>query len=170
MKNRDVRGQRSTVLLAFIFTLTQLEAAHAQLPSPGSSPKAAGSEFFVGAEMGKPLVTVHLLNGVRTPGVYHVPVETNLAELIAFAGGATDQADLSGVRIRRASPEISLLEVDLVKDMKLARSLLPVQDQDIVHIETKVTPERTLTWISILSSIASVVLSIALINDIRNRN
>lgn len=143
--------------------------SYAQVPTTSASAKTAGSEFYVGGDFGKPLITVHVLAGVRLPGVYHVPMDTDLAELIAYAGGATEHADLESITVRRTYPKIKLIEVDLDKEMRLAQQILPVQDKDIVRIEQKVTPERTLTWVSILASLASVVLSVYLVDDIRKR-
>lgn len=157
-------------LLSFILASIFCLEVTAQVPSSGATVKSAGAEYFVGAEFGKPLITVHLLSGVRTPGVYHVPMDTDLAELIAYAGGATERADLGAITLRRQTPQFKLLEINLADEMKVAKNIMPIHDRDVIRIEQSNAPERTLTWVSIIASIASVILSMALIDDIRRRN
>jgi protein involved in polysaccharide export with SLBB domain len=70
---------------------------------------------------------VHILGEVQKPGEYRVPDNTDLLELLAKAGGPTEFANLSWVKIRRVmpvelsstrnvtrlSPTVSVLDVNL---------------------------------------------------------
>lgn len=47
---------------------------------------------------------VHILGEVQKPGEYRVPDNTDLLELLAKAGGPTEFANLSWVKIRRVMP------------------------------------------------------------------
>jgi hypothetical protein len=47
---------------------------------------------------------VHILGEVQKPGEYRVPDNTDLLELVAKAGGPTEFANLSWVKIRRVMP------------------------------------------------------------------
>ena len=60
-------------------------------------------------------MVVNLLDGIRNPGVYHLPVDTSLSQLIAFAGGANEKADLSDVTLRRQGKNPEVLRIDLEK-------------------------------------------------------
>lgn len=46
-------------------------------------------------------VVVHVLGAVRTPGIVEVRLGDRVVDAIAAAGGATDEADLSGVNLAR---------------------------------------------------------------------
>ena len=142
--------------------------AQAQLGPTAQSTMAR--EYFVGRDLGRPLITVHLLNGVSLPGVYHVPAGTDVAELIAFAGGATAQSDLSGVLVRRPEGRsYKIVEMNLEKSLRDTNDLLRVQDRDVIQIDQKFQAERTLTWVSIVSATATVILTVFMVQDIQRR-
>jgi|GEM_PF-3188949 len=147
--------------------------ARAQVVSPFSkdaSPSRPGYEFFVGREYGKPLITVNLLRGVREPGVYHIPIDTSLAQLIAYAGGALESSDLTEVAIRREREgKTEVIDYNLEKSFLKDPALLTLRDRDIVHIEGRDTVDSTLKGASLVATIASIGVSVALINDLRNR-
>ena len=158
------------LLVAFSLVMTQ--GAWAQVTTPLEAPQTPGSEFFVGKQFGKPLVTVNLISGVSRPGVYHVPVGTDLAQLLAYAGGATGSADLSEISIQRigANEKPKLVEVDLDEVFQSTSTIPSVADRDIVHIEQKASLDSTVKWISLFSMVASIGLSLALLNDIQKRD
>lgn len=159
-------------IIALLFSTAFAPAlALAQIVAPSNLLPASAREFYVGRELGKPLVTVNLLNGVTTPGVYHIPYDTNLAQLLAYAGGASERADLREVTVRHTeSGKLFVSEVNLEKALKESKDLYQMRDQDIVQIEQKFSAEKSMQWIGIVSSIASVVLSFYLVKDIERRN
>ena len=75
--------------------------AAAQVVSGFNRQQHEANEFFVGRELGKPLISINLISGVKHPGVYYVPVGTDMAQLLAYAGGATSEAELESVTLRR---------------------------------------------------------------------
>ncbi len=155
--------------LAFAM-LANISLARAQLTPPVMAAVSA-REFFVGRDQGKPLLTVHLLNGVGSPGVYHIPMDTDLAQLIAYAGGASERADLSEITIRRGTRgNYKILDIDLHKSLKDSNEIFKLQDNDVVQIDSQFSAERPLQWVGIISAIASVVLSVYLVKDIQNKN
>lgn len=146
--------------------LLNAPSAMAQFSPPNNLAVTAAREYFVGRDLGKPLITVHLLNGVGSPGVYHVPSDTDLAELISYAGGATERTDLSSVTVRRNERgRFQITELDLEKALKEPIDLFHVQDQDVVQFKQHYNPERTLQWVGIVSAIASIVMTIYLVKD-----
>lgn len=126
-----------------------------------------GKEYYVGQSLGQPLMTVNIINGVGAPGVYHVPVNTNMAELFSYAGGATENADLELVTVRSKSKD-GTSKVHNFNFEKLVQSpgnLPQIQDKDIVHIETRDKLETSLKWLTLLSLITSITATIVVIND-----
>ncbi|HEX4923972.1 MAG TPA: SLBB domain-containing protein [Bdellovibrionales bacterium] len=136
--------------------------ARAQLPGTFAGISSSGSEFFVGRIEGKPLITVHLISGVRFPGVYHVPIQTNLAQLFAFAGGTNDNADLGDILIRSqaANGTPTVREVDL-KEIVEDNGLVPVlQERDTIVVDTKVDYiGRTAMYVGVIGGVLAVILS-----------
>lgn len=144
--------------------------AFAQHSSPLNMAATSVREFYVARDMGKPLLTVHLLNGVTSPGVYHIPVDTDVAQLIAYAGGAVPTSDLSEITVRRGKGNnLQITSLDLEKALRSRDDLFHMHDQDIVQIEQKFNAEKPLQYVGIISAIASVVLSVYLVRDIENR-
>jgi len=153
-------------ICAALISLLYTNAAVAQLYDTSKQVLSQGNEFFVGREYGKPLVKVNLISGVQKPGVYHVPAGTDLAEVIAYAGGASEKAKLHDITIvRQNGKERSALEVNLERSLSRSTQLPAVNDQDIVHIPVDRSLDRTLTWVSILSGLASIALAVTIIDQ-----
>lgn len=161
--------KRTLSLLLVIAISTQSTLADAQM-SPPNMAAVSAREYYVARDMGKPLVTVHLLNGVTAPGVYHVPIDTNVAQLIAYAGGALPTSDLGDITIRRGQrANYQITNLDLDKALQEKKELILIQDQDIVQIDQKFNADKPLQWVGIVSAIASIFLSVYLVEDIRKR-
>jgi protein involved in polysaccharide export with SLBB domain len=77
------------------------------LPSPALSqsatPKTPGKGYLLPQEQGLEMM-VHIFGEVQKPGEYRVPDHTDVLELVAKAGGPTEYANLSWVKIRRVMP------------------------------------------------------------------
>ncbi|MBK9295052.1 MAG: SLBB domain-containing protein [Oligoflexia bacterium] len=128
-----------------------------------------GSEYFVGRIEGKPLITVNLVGGVRFPGVYHIPIQTDLTQLFSYAGGVVDNADLTSIHLRNVKGnQISSHRIN-AKDLFSDNKTMPaIQDQDTILVETKSDPLVAASlWIGILSGVAGIVLSTLLITRTR---
>ena len=127
----------------------------------------SGSEYFVGRIEGKPLVTVYLLSGVHIPGVYHIPIQTDLGELLAYAGGLTDTADVSDISVRsRADKVPEMRHYDLDNIVSKNKPLPALEENDTIHIGTKTdTSQRTLLFVSILAAAASIALTAYVITN-----
>jgi polysaccharide export outer membrane protein len=71
------------------------------------------------------------------PGTYRLDKEnTNLVEVLAMAGGATEFGKVYKVKIIRGnlkSPQI--IEVDLGEASSLKRTDIIIQDKDIIYVE-----------------------------------
>lgn len=162
--------KKAISLFLIICVFSNANFAAAQFSSPTNMAATSAREYYVARDMGKQLLTVHLLNGVTSPGVYHVPVDTDLAQLIAYAGGAVPTSDLSEIVIRRGQRgSYQITNLDLEKSLRSKDDLFHMQDQDIVQIEQKFNPEKPLQYVGIFSAIASMVLSFYLVKDIQSK-
>jgi hypothetical protein len=142
-----------TMLLSFFTSLCQAQVpgmSHLTLPGGGG-----GSEYFVGRIQGKPLITVYLLSGVHIPGVYHIPIQTDLGELLAYAGGVNESADVNDISIRtRTDKAPAMKHYDLENIVDKNQPLPALEENDTVHIGTRTDrTQRTLLFVSILASI-----------------
>jgi len=65
------------------------------------------SDYILGSEEQLEIV-VHVWGEVKSPGEFRVPYETNLVELISKAGGPSEYANLSKVRLTRQMQGLNL--------------------------------------------------------------
>ena len=149
----------SRSLLTLLLT-TQI--AFAQIPTfPGQGTMSPGAEFFAGKHEGKPLIKVNVVSGLKIAGVYHVPIDTDLSELISYAGGATEGAELDEVHISSVRGTNRSQKVyDFYAISKNNQNMPTLANGDVVQIDvSKDTLGRTAIWIGIISGITSVLLS-----------
>ena len=138
--------------------------AYCQIPGvdlQGMANNGLGSEYFVGRIEGKPLITVQLIGGVRYPGVYHIPVQTDLTQLFSYAGGTIENSDISDVTVRSQKFDTrSTRTYDIEKSLKSNGSIPVLQDKDTIMMGTRVdNMARTSLWISIISGVAAITLT-----------
>jgi len=126
---------------------------------PGSR---GGQEFYVGKDEGKPLITVNIISGVMNSGVYHVPIDTTLAQLIAFAGGAETNAQLDEITIRRqkTKEQIEILQIDFKKIVSSSGPMPTLYDKDIVDIPESRILEKSALITSIVGAVLGIVLAV----------
>ena len=152
------------VVLLSIAMLYDSTSALAQVAPPTNLTTIPVREYYIANDLGRSLVTVHLLNGVTNPGVYHVPVNTDIIELISLAGGVTERSDLSGVSVRRSeSGSYHIIDLNLEKALRDPSDLFKIRDRDVIQIEQKFSPDRVVAWVTVVSAIATVVLTAYLI-------
>ncbi len=147
------------LVLAGLFTT---QVCFAQIPTlPGQSAMTPGAEYFAGKFEGKPLIKVNVVSGLRLAGVYHVPIDTDLAELISYAGGATDGAELDEVRVSSDNQKGREMKVyDFYSISKDNQKMPMLNNGDVVQIDVaKDSLSRTAIWVGIFGTITTVVLS-----------
>lgn len=141
----------------------------AQVVSPGDfrrMQQTGGHEYYVGASLGKPLITVNLINGVQSPGVYHVPMQTNLAQLFSYAGGTLHDFDLSEVNIRsEKAGRIQVANFNFEKAIQRDQQLPVLADKDVIHLEKDETLDKSFRWVSLASMLASIALTVVVLED-----
>ena len=94
---------------------------------------AGGGEYVHGQKQGKILIRVLMFGAVPQQGIHYVPEGTDLLFSILYAGGYTESTKLNGITIRRRNVK-HLLEVDLEDTIEQGKSIIRMQDGDVVTI------------------------------------
>ncbi|MBC8144070.1 MAG: SLBB domain-containing protein [bacterium] len=92
------------ILIALCAMTTQRAAAQLDdggggSTSSGGTSTGTGGAYFNYSDQGEYIINVNLWGFVGSPGRYSVPSTTTLIQLISLAGGPTDRARLSDIRI-----------------------------------------------------------------------
>lgn len=118
------------------------------------------AEYIYRSSQKESLIGVQLIGAVQKPGLYYIPVNTDILKLITLAGG-TDDADLSNILVRKTDPAQSgVYELDVKKLMKKSSEAKPFRlaQDDFVYIPKKEPwisndVSRTITLVSLVTSI-----------------
>lgn len=114
-------------------------------------------------------IKTYIWGQVKKPGLYIVPDNTDLLTLISSAGGPTENAKLSKVRIIRSTPEgEKVIWVNLKKyietgDMNIIPILQP-GDTVVISGSTYYAFTKAVDWLSQIAIILSVYVAISNIN------
>lgn len=99
------------------------------------------------------MMTVKIWGEVRNPGIYEVPIDLDLMDVISAAGGPTDRAKLTKVKLIRYEPkegEDKVIEIDIKEYLKTGdKSMIPIVrsgDTVIVPMRPIEYVLRTLSW------------------------
>jgi NADH:ubiquinone oxidoreductase subunit F (NADH-binding) len=159
--------QRSFKLFLCLSVFAWTDVSRAQTSVLLAPQENKGNEYFVGKLEGKPLVKVHVLSGIKNPGVYHIPINTDLHELLAFAGGAQDEDDLSEVTVRsKVSGGFETKKYDLVQLLKTSKDIPRVNEADVILLpNTAASLSKTQLWVGIFSAVATTALALAVVNS-----
>lgn len=101
------RAARFYICIVFLLSRNCIAGASlVDLASAGDvkMPQQA-SEYIFRSSPKEALISVQLLGSVQKPGIYYVPMNTDLLKLLTLAGGNTSDGDLSNVMVRKTEPE-----------------------------------------------------------------
>lgn len=165
------------LVLTVIFLVTHLQSAHCEEVSLLNDIKAPqqASEYIFRSSQQESLISVQLLGAVSKPGVYYIPIDTDLLKLLTLAGGSAPNGDVSEVLVRKQEPHewqrissnaISeykgAYEVNAEKIIKFGgASQLKLAQNDFVYVPQKsvwVTND-TSRAVTTLSVVMGIVLS-----------
>jgi len=90
--------------------------------------RSKADQYILGTEEKLEMI-VHVWGEVEKPGEYQVSYDTNILELISKAGGPTDYANLSKVRLSREAKSMYLTQDGLKKLIAKAREGKITEDQ-----------------------------------------
>ncbi|HPR18072.1 MAG TPA: SLBB domain-containing protein [Candidatus Cloacimonadota bacterium] len=152
-------------IVLFASLVAQTESSSAQSYSTGSVYLYSGT--LTGSEQLK--IKSYIWGQVQKPGLYIVPDDTDLLTLISSAGGPTENANLTKVRIIRSTEnENKIIWVDLQEYIDSGNyELIPqLQPGDTVVISGSAyyAFTKAVAWISQLAVILSVYISVNNIN------
>ncbi|WP_022836139.1 SLBB domain-containing protein [Salisaeta longa] len=126
--------------------------------------------YFYFARPGQATVQVQLWGTVPRPGIYEIPINTDLDKLLTMAGGAPiaprgENQDPPKIYVRvfrpATSTEAPLFEARLQDMLRGGLSYPDLQDGDIITVET-IRPPDGFTWRDALS-LTSTGLSLTLL-------
>lgn len=165
----------STTLIMFTlfsqmgYAKSSLVSSFDLMQSEAYSRYSTGNEYISGQEPGVVMMKVNLWGAVRRPGIHHIPVKTNLIELMSFAGGPNDNAILDEVTIKRISGnEQKKIAVDLAEVIHTHKNydlLLKPDDIIVVPAAKPWVSQDLFMTAMIISVVASTVLSVHLIEN-----
>ncbi|NQT25898.1 SLBB domain-containing protein [candidate division KSB1 bacterium] len=154
--------------LAFIFMVT---SAYTQI---SGSAVSRGAQYYLGSE-DELLVPINIWGFVQKPGQYLVPNNTDLISLLSFAGGPTEDAKISNIRIVRSDPKLGsqIWKIDVDRyietgDERLIPTLKP-HDTVIVKGTTFYWVSRMFEFVSRLAVFAQMYYFIILADSYKNR-
>lgn len=125
-------------------------------------------EYFAGAYPGAVMMKVNLVGGVHKPGVYNVPVNSELNSVLSYAGGPTKEADLDEIMIRsKKGKDYEVKKIDLKEffsDPKETPFKLRPDDYVYVHQNEDFINNDVFRASMVVSAIVGAVLSAILID------
>ena len=158
--------KRSFIILFVFFTVSFLFSQTENMQMGGYNPASIYqySGTLSGTEQLK--IRTYIWGQVRKPGLYIVPDNTDLLTLISSAGGPTENAKLSKIRIIRAT-EINeeIIWVDMKEYLESGNSeLIPILkpgDTIVVAGSTYYAFTKVVDWLSQIAIILSVYVAVS---------
>lgn len=154
---------RKIILSLLIGLLARPMTSHAQTPGLLNSTeediyRSRISEYFYMRSNRDVLKPVRVLGSVKTPGLYHIPPNTTLTNLLAISGGPSDEADSSRITIARKDGSVE--KRDLMKLVTKNQDLTLVEGDTIyVPKEETLISSKNSTVILTITTIISVGLT-----------
>jgi hypothetical protein len=117
IKNLLKKSERSCYvffsLILFLFSITSFCSENEEF-------QGRAAQYYVQSESESQLqIKVYIWGQVLRPGLYQVPDNTDLVALLSFAGGPTEEARLTMVRIVRGDPDNQeVLEINVKNFLK----------------------------------------------------
>ncbi len=162
---------KKTIVIIFLLILglnlcAQTESSGVSGYNPGAVYQYSGS--LTGTEQLK--IRTYIWGQVRNPGLYIVPDDTDLLTLISSAGGPSENAKLSKIRIIRSTSEgEKVIWVDLKNYIETGEAeLIPILkpgDTVIVSGSTYYAFTKAVNWLSQIAVILSVYVAISNISN-----
>ena len=159
----------SYILLLLVTLMTAAYGQDIQKPikSSRAGEKRTASRYIFTPGADALMITVKVWGEVRQPGVYEVPIGVDLIELLSSAGGPTNNAKLSNVKIISShleEGETQVLTVDVKEFLNTGNSdLIPIiQPDDTIVVPVKPT-QYVLTSLSWTQQAINLVSMYALI-------
>lgn len=144
--------------LLFICT-SPLYAQKVEETPPIIMPYGTAAQYYVylGADRGLQ-INVQIWGQVLRPGMYSVPKTTDAMGLISFAGGPTEHANISKVKLIRTNPHPEVIEINLGDYTKKAEiELNPILKPGDTVIVPENRGRKFSKMIQVVSQIAIII-------------
>lgn len=123
-----------SMLLLVQSTWAQAEGGYFEIKEPQRA-----AEYIYRSAPKESLIGVQLIGAVQKPGLYYVPLNTDILKLITLAGG-TDDADLANIVVRKVDPvQPGVYELDVKKLMKSSAETkaFKLAQDDFIYVPKK---------------------------------
>lgn len=130
------------------------------------------AEYFYRSDSDDILVPVHVLGAVKSPGLYHVPLKSNLVTILTVAGGPTGEAMLDEVVVKNQQTN-QVDEIDLeemIRDTARSQEFV-MKGNEVVFIKARQPwiNNNVATTLSVVGGLLATVLSVILIREYTGR-
>jgi len=134
--------------------------------SPLFAQQSGKGYYVIQDNPGELSMKINLWGFVNAPGRYEIPISTNLIQLITYAGGPKQYAEMDEVKIYRLQDDGSrdIIDVNIENPDSTPESQLRLYDEDTIVIDHS----SVVTWKEIFSVIyapLSLALSLFYILD-----
>jgi len=156
----------TTIAIYFILALTAFAQEPAKTvitPNIRNTDRSSTSRYIFSPGTDALLMTVKIWGEVVKPGLYDIPIGTDLIELLSSAGGPTTRAKLSRIKIIHASTTEGaggVVTVDVADFLKNGDSkLIPeIKPNDTIVVPVKPTQYilTSLSWTQQVLSLVSI--------------
>jgi polysaccharide export outer membrane protein len=112
-----------------------------------------------------PLIRVHVLGAVGTPGVHPVPPGSNVIDLLSRAGGPTSDADLKRAHIVREGHRYEVNLQNALDGGGAGRAMVFSNDVLVVPLKNRFVRDNLNTILSSVSAVLTIVTLVLTIQD-----
>ncbi|MBL7067483.1 MAG: SLBB domain-containing protein [Candidatus Marinimicrobia bacterium] len=161
-------------ILMFISTVYGQESVRRQSTTTGRyTDRPSASRYILSTTSDALLMTVKVWGEVQKPGLYDVPIGTDLIELISSTGGPTTSAKLSKVKIIHASDKnnesyVSTVNIKKFLDTGDSQFIPEIKPNDTIVVPIKPTQyiAASFSW---TSQIINLIYIITMFDYYRSR-
>jgi DNA uptake protein ComE-like DNA-binding protein len=151
------------IVIIFLITILTISLS-GQIQPTQQAIRTDASRYVLSAKSDALLMTVKVWGEVQKPGLYDVPIGTDLVELISSAGGPTSRAKLSKVKIIREGTNdtentVSLINIKEYLDTGNAENIVEIKANDTVVVPVKPIQylSTTLSWTNQILSVLYII-------------
>jgi len=152
----------------FVFILPTFSFANEEVFSLKKTVPINTQEYFAEARPGSVMMKVNIMGSVNKPGVYNVPVNSELNSVLTFAGGPSIDANIQKVMIRsKHGDNTKIKKVDLEKFFKdSSENPYILKPNDYVYLQQseKLISSEVLQTTILVSTILSIVVAMVIID------
>lgn len=138
--------------------------------------RQSASKYILSSGSDALLMTVKIWGEVTKPGLYDVPIGTDLIELISAAGGPTTRASLSKIKVIHGSPDdqenyVTTVNVKQFLESGDSEKIPEIKPSDTIVVPVKPTQYilTSLSWTQQMLQLFSVYSMILYYTSVANK-